>query len=163
MSDLPASYDSVSLGHISPVKNQGRRECGSCVAFATMALVETCFKKTVGVFGDYSEQHLLDCAYGASAVMGCHGPRASGYTSWLAANKPKLASEETYPYTARVGACRTDYEEFHQGAEVSGSFTSGWGRGNEESLKLSYKMLLKHAECQLIETVNLAKMQRKFG
>ena len=61
MSDLPASYDSVSQGHVSPVKNQGG--CGSCVAFATMGLLETCFKKKVGEFGDYSEQHLLDCAY----------------------------------------------------------------------------------------------------
>ena len=55
---VPPSYDSVSLGHVSPVKNQG--QCGSCVAFATMALVETCFKKAVGSFGDYSEQLLLD-------------------------------------------------------------------------------------------------------
>ena len=61
MSSLPASYDSVSLQYVSPVKNQG--ECGSSVAFATVALLETCFKKTVGEFGDYSEQHLLDCAY----------------------------------------------------------------------------------------------------
>ena len=39
MSDLPASYDSVSQGHVSPVKSQGG--CGSSVAFATVGLVET--------------------------------------------------------------------------------------------------------------------------
>ena len=55
---MPASYNSFTLGNVSPVKNQG--DCGSCVAFATMALVEACFKKTVGEFGDYSEQLLLD-------------------------------------------------------------------------------------------------------
>merc|ERR1712241_850267 len=57
--EVPESYNSVSLGNVSPVKSQGG--CGSCVAFATVALVETCFKKTVGTFGDYSEQHFVDC------------------------------------------------------------------------------------------------------
>merc|ERR1711863_257771 len=60
-SAVPASYNSVTLGNVSPVKSQG--SCGSCVAFATMALVETCFKKAVGSFGDYSEQHFVDCAF----------------------------------------------------------------------------------------------------
>ena len=145
MSNLPASYDSVSLGHVSPVKNQGR--CCSSVAFATLALVETCFKKTVGMFGDYSEQHLLDCA-GTRGVMGCHGSWASGYTSWLTAEKPKLASEENYPYTARDGTCRTDYEEFHQGAKISGSYR---GRGNEETLKA---LVYQHGAVLVAAAVN---------
>ena len=55
--NVPDSYNSVSLGNVSPVKSQGA--CGSCVAFATIGIVETCFKRTVGKFGDYSEQHLL--------------------------------------------------------------------------------------------------------
>ena len=55
--NVPESYNSVTLGNVSPVKNQ--RGCGSCVAFATIGIVETCFKRTVGKFGDYSEQHLL--------------------------------------------------------------------------------------------------------
>ena len=92
-SDVPASFNSVSLSYVSPVKHQGG--CGSCVAFATMALVETCFKKTTGVFGDYSEQQLLDCAYGAQGINGCNGATPSGYSFWLAANKTKLASEES--------------------------------------------------------------------
>ena len=77
---LPSSYNSVSRGFISPAKNQripdDPREygCGSCVAFATLALVETCFKKKVGKFGDYSEQHLLDCAY--KKVEGVNGCKA---------------------------------------------------------------------------------------
>ena len=145
MSNLSASYDSVSLGHVSPVKNQGG--CGSSVAFATMALVETCFEKTVGIFGDYSEQHLLDCA-GARGVVGCHGSWASGYTSWLTTNKPKLASEKSYPYTAREGTCRTDYEELHQGAKISGSYR---GRGNEETLKA---LVYQHGAVLVAAAVN---------
>ena len=138
MASLPASYDSVSLGHVSPVKKQGT--CGSCVAFATISLVETCFKKTVGVFGDYSEQHLLDCAYGARLVNGCKGSWPFGYTSWLATKKPRLATEKSYPYKGRVGTCRTDYEELNQGAKISRAYTTGWKRGNEEILKaLVYK------------------------
>ena len=65
-------------------------------------------------------------------VDGCKGAWASGYASWLVADKPKLASEETYNYTAGVGTCRTDYEEFYQGAKISEYYS---GRGNEENLK----------------------------
>ena len=65
-------------------------------------------------------------------VDGCKGAWASGYASWLVADKPKLASEETYPYTAGVETCRTDYEEFYQGAKISRSYS---GRGNEDTLK----------------------------
>ena len=121
----------LDVSQVSPVKNQGG--CGSCTAFATVALVETCFKKKVGMFGDYSEQHLLDCAYGSTGIFGCGGARPHGYASWLAANKPKLASEGTYPYRGRVGTCRTDYEEFNQGARITTYYYTG--RGNEENLK----------------------------
>ena len=67
----PSSYSSVDKGDVSPVKNQ--KQCGSCVAFATIAVVETCFKKITGVFGDYSEQELVDCGYRKNMAMGCHG------------------------------------------------------------------------------------------
>ena len=138
LSSLPASYDSVSLGLVSPVKKQGT--CNSCVAFGTIALAETCFKKITGKFGDYSEQHLLDCAYGTRLVNGCKGSWLFGYASWLAFKKPKLASEKTYPYTGRVETCRTNYEEFNQGAKITRSITTGWKRGNEKNLKaLVYK------------------------
>merc|ERR1719309_1772803 len=52
----PSEYSAVKEGHVSPVKNQG--QCGSCVAFATMSSIETCFKKITGVFGDFSEQQM---------------------------------------------------------------------------------------------------------
>merc|ERR1711970_858462 len=80
-STVPASYSSVAEGYVTSVKNQGY--CGSCAAFATTAAVETCFKKAIGQFGDYSEQHMLDCAYDGRDVNGCNGAKYWGYARWL--------------------------------------------------------------------------------
>ena len=110
---VPASYNSVELGYVSPVKDQGN--CGSCVGFATLALVETCFKKSLGKFGDYSEQHLLDCAFNGDTVNGCQGASPQGYAKWLKEKDPKLASEKNYPYVAKKQTCRSDYTPFNQG------------------------------------------------
>ena len=130
-SAVPASYNSVTLGNVSPVKSQG--SCGSCVAFATMALVETCFKKAVGSFGDYSEQHFVDCAFDGDLVNGCNGAAPHGYAKWLKEKKPKLAHETTYPYKATKQSCSTTYQQFYQGVETSGAY---WTEsGDEETLK----------------------------
>jgi len=136
-STVPASFNSVSLGNVSPVKHQG--QCGSCVAFATMALVETCFKKTVGKFGDYSEQHLVDCAYDNEHVGGCKGASLHGYAKFLKEKEPKLAHETTYPYKAEVQTCRTNYKQFYQGVSTSGAYWTG--NGDEETLK---KLVVEH-------------------
>merc|ERR1711936_84603 len=130
-SSVPASYNSVTLGNVSPVKSQG--SCGSCVAFATMALVETCFKKAVGTFGDYSEQHFVDCAFDGDLVNGCNGAAPHGYAKWLKEKKPKLAHETTYPYKATKQSCSTTYKQFYQGVDISGAY---WTEsGDEETLK----------------------------
>ena len=130
-STVPASYNSVTLGNVSPVKHQGN--CGSCVAFATMALVETCFKKAVGQFGDYSEQHFVDCAYDGLDVEGCDGATLHGYAKWLKEKKPKLAHETTYPYKATRNTCPSTFKEFFQGVSTSGAY---WTEaGDEETLK----------------------------
>ncbi len=49
--DVPDSF-SWFPEYVSPVKHQGK--CGSCVAFASMGAVETCFRRVTGKFGDYS-------------------------------------------------------------------------------------------------------------
>ena len=143
---VPASINSVNLGLVSPVKDQGN--CGSCVAFATLAVAETCFKRITGTFGDYSEQQLLDCAYNPRRkVWGCGGADAiNAYARWLLGkvkpNKQRptpfngnLASEAGYPYTAKVETCRFDYEVLDQGAKVSRQQYYWNRKGDEETLK----------------------------
>jgi len=92
----PASYSSVALGNVSPVKNQ--KQCGSCVAFSNMALVETCFKRVTGVFGDYSEQQFVDCGYGQNGANGCDGAAPHAYVKWSKDSAMGLVHESTYPY-----------------------------------------------------------------
>jgi len=131
-STVPASYSSVAEGYVTSVKNQGY--CGSCTAFATTAAVETCFKKAIGKFGDYSEQHMLDCAYDGYEVNGCEGTHyAWSYAKWLYLNDPKLASEPDYPYKMRLERCSTSYPEYNQGVKVT---KAEWtATGNERTLK----------------------------
>merc|ERR1719507_541303 len=134
---VPESYNSVTLGNVSPVKNQ--RSCGSCGAFATIGILETCFKRTVGIFGDYSEQHLLDCAYNGEDgwISGCNGAWNPGYGYWSESHNHTFtgdfASEAEYSYNAERGSCRTDYKAFYQGAKVSGLYVTS--NGDEETMK----------------------------
>ena len=110
------------LGLVSPVKDQ--KQCGSCAAFATMALVETCFKKQTGVFGDYSEQHLVDCGYNYQGLInGCQGAAPHGYAKFLVDKKPSLSSEKDYPYKSAVGTCPTTYKTFFQGLNNNQGYT----------------------------------------
>merc|ERR1712168_407788 len=128
----PSEYNAVTEGHVSPVKNQGA--CGSCVAFASMSSIETCFKKITGVFGDYSEQQMADGGYGINGAWACDGASPDAYLKWAGDNKIDFASEEQYPYTTSPTLnCPTDLPVFNQGAKVSGSYYTY--SGDEELLK----------------------------
>ena len=83
---VPSSYSSVALGNVSPIKDQ--MLCGSCVAFASMAAIETCFNRVTGVFGDYAEQQFLDGAYGYGDAHGCNGAATHDYLKWAAMINP---------------------------------------------------------------------------
>jgi len=135
----PASYNAVEKGFVSPVKNQKR--CGSCAAFATIACVETCYKKVTGVFGDYSEQELVDCGmYGASGANGCNGATIYAYSKWIKDKKRKLTSEEDYPYLGSNPRYSCPPEKpLNQGAQVNDYFYTN--NGNEEMLK---KLVAEH-------------------
>merc|ERR1711937_501014 len=117
-SSVPASYSSVEKGLVSPVKNQ--RNCGSCVAFASTAAIETCFKRKVGVFGDYSEQQLLDCGYGPQhGASGCQGAAPDAYLWWAVENNVGLAHESQYPYKDARYQCPNNLPIYNQGVRIS--------------------------------------------
>merc|ERR1712210_283413 len=111
-----------------------QKQCGSCVAFANMAAIETCFKKATGVFGDYSEQQLVDCGYQKNGANGCNGAYTYSYIKTLADSGLDLTAEATYPYknTDPALTCPT-VDHYNQGAKVSGSYYTY--EGDEETMK----------------------------
>jgi len=134
----PRSYSAVDEGIVSPIRNQ--KQCGSCVAFATVATIETCFKKLTGVFGDYSEQELVDCGYRKHHANGCNGAQCYSYTKWIIENKRELMHESDYPYlntNPKYRCPRT--KPYRQGAKVTDTFYTM--DGDEEMLK---KLVYEH-------------------
>jgi len=95
----PASWDWRSKGIMTPVRNQG--SCGSCWAFATVALFESLIKKETGVARDLAEQQLVDCVPGSD----CSGGYASDALKYMKNNG--IVLEAFYPYTATDGTCDT--------------------------------------------------------
>jgi len=136
---VPDSYNAIWDGLVSPIKNQGK--CGSCVAFASMSSIEACFKKVTGVFGDYSEQQMVDCGYGINGAKGCAGSAPHAYLKWAGDKKVKFASESQYPYkdTKSTLQCPSNLPVYDQGAQVTGSYYTF--AGDEELLK---KLVYEH-------------------
>merc|ERR1712123_303571 len=136
---VPNSYSSVDLGLVSPVKDQ--KNCGSCVAFSNMALVETCFKKVTGVFGDYSEQQFVDCGYEQYGANGCNGAPTFSYVKWAAKSNHSLTHESTYPYLNADPklTCPSNLTGYNQGAKVTDFYYTY--KGDEEALK---KLVYEH-------------------
>jgi len=89
-----------------------------------MGAIETCFKKLTGVFGDYSEQQMVDCGYGQFGANGCDGARTYAYLAWAAANKIEFTHESNYPYqsTDSTFQCPANLPVYNQGARVSSDY-----------------------------------------
>jgi len=134
---VPAEYNAVTKGLVSSVKDQGN--CGSCVAFATVANLEVCYKKLLGVGGDYSEQQLVDCAYGHEGAEGCNGAGTSSYIDWYVKKKAKASGEHQYKYKGTKGTCPKTMPVYNQGATVTGQYMT-W-EGTETLMK---QMIAKH-------------------
>merc|ERR1711988_505461 len=87
-------------GAVTPVKNQG--QCGSCWAFSTVGGLEGAWEIGTGTLTSMSEQQLVDCS---KANLGCNGgSMGSGFQFEEGVN---VATESSYPYTARDGSCKS--------------------------------------------------------
>jgi cathepsin L len=140
----PASWNWVSQGAISSVKNQG--QCGSCAAFASVAVIETCFWQRRGVmFDDLSEQHIVSCANnhyyydneGAWGAFGCDGAWPPAYFDWIVKNNAgHIQTESAYPYTATTGSCHPKSGgDF--GSKVTGMYNL-WNTNERDMKELVY-------------------------
>jgi len=145
----PSSFSSVENGHVTPIRNQ--RKCGSCVAFASVAVMETLFAKITGVFTDYSEQELLDCGYGRYGSDGCKGAGLDTYFSLMVYDKRLPMHESFYPYKTRAnGAYCPAKKPYKIGARITRfHFT---GRGDEETLK---KLVAEHGAVVVVTTTDV--------
>ena len=123
---------------MSPVRDQ--RTCGSCAAFATVALIEVCFKKLTGVFGDYSEQQLLDCGFGKNRANGCDGAGIQSYLQTIRDEQLDLTHESYFPYQNNVTTCPANLPLYNQGARVK-NFYPYFGKNGEEKMK---EFVFKH-------------------
>ena len=79
--------------------------------------LEGAIKIAGGELTSLSEQNIVDCAKGQN-MSGCHGGLMDAAFQWV--EKNGLCSEESYPYTAEDGTCKTDCKKVVQPGEVTG-------------------------------------------
>lgn len=89
------TVDWVASGHVNPVQQQG--SCGSCWAFASLAVIESLNSINNGQLVKLSEQQLVDCAEHANGCDGGNYPPAFYY----ALHNP-VQLEKDYEYVGRV-------------------------------------------------------------
>eukprot|EP00095_Tigriopus_kingsejongensis_P003439 snap_masked-scaffold110_size354795-processed-gene-2.19 protein:Tk03439 transcript:snap_masked-scaffold110_size354795-processed-gene-2.19-mRNA-1 annotation:"PREDICTED: zingipain-2-like" len=152
----------VPKDKLTSVKNQGN--CGSCVAFATVAALEVGYLYQGAKFEDLdlSEQTLLDCAYDGVGADGCDGAYIAAYVHFLAKNRDgQLPHENVDPYKqARTkNACGSTRKNFDAGAKVAKAYKIT--DGNEDRLKT---LVAKHGGVvvMLATGADMSKLSSRF-
>merc|ERR1712151_916026 len=102
--ELADSLDCADKGAATPVKDQG--QCGSCWAFSTTGSLEGASEIASGQLKSMSEQQLVDCS-GSYGNQGCNGGLMDDGFKFAEANA--IATESSYPYTARDGSCKSSF------------------------------------------------------
>jgi len=104
--DYPASLDWRTKNVLNAPKNQ--RACGSCWAFAAVAVLESRYAIKSGKLESFSEQQLVDCApnpHKCGGTGGCEGsdqPLAFDYMRAIGG----IALETEYEYHAHDETCK---------------------------------------------------------
>lgn len=118
----PAAYDLRNVGgrdYTTRVKDQGG--CGSCVAFGSVAVIETTYKRRKNLPNaaiDLSEAQMFYC-HGAEEGRNC----GNGWWPENAFNKAKdkgVAADSYFPYTAGDQACNVGSGWQNDCAKVTG-------------------------------------------
>merc|ERR1712203_241186 len=97
-----SSIDWTTKGAVTPVKNQG--QCGSCWAFSSTGGLEGSWEISTGNLVSMSEQFFVDCS---KQNNGCNGGLMD--YAFQFAEGTAVATEDSYPYTASDGSCKSSY------------------------------------------------------
>ena len=95
-----SSFNWRDLGMVTPIRYQ--KDCGSCWAFASSAMVESSSLIENNSTRDVSEQDVMDCAVSWS---GCSGANWSDAFSYIEVDG--TAPQSSLPYVARNRQCRS--------------------------------------------------------
>jgi len=95
---LPDSHNWVEKGAVTPVKNQG--QCGSCWSFSATGTIEGAYAIASGKLYSFSEQQLVECAFGKEWMnYGCDGGLSCD--AFRYAQDYYLMHENDYQYTGK--------------------------------------------------------------